>query len=114
MGHFRVKGPRQHQLPASASRQETGNLRAEQNPFIKDVFATSGQLSLCSRAGDSGVREKDTEAMAACDAVDDMRGLEGWMQGEPHASTPRPHPSRAVPRPEKRCHDGKGAANLQL
>lgn len=109
-----LKGPKQHQLPATASRQETDNLRAEQNPFIKDVCATSGQLSLCSKAGDSGVHEKDMETMAACDAADVMRGLEGWIQEAPHAAMARPHSSRAAPNPKSCYYNGKGAADLQL
>ena len=109
-----LKGPKQHQLPATASRQETDNLRAEQNPFIKDVCATSGQLSLYSRAGDSGAHKKDMETTAACDAVDATRGLEGWIQEAPHAAMARPHSSRAAPNPESCCSNGEGAADFQL
>ena len=122
-GHFRAKGLQQHQLPATASGQATGNPGAEQHPFIKDVWVTSGQLSLCARAGDSRVHQEDMEtcksmdaiAGAACDSTDIMRGLEGWRRrgwrGAGNAclhAQATPH-QRCLYVPRRHCcYDGKG------
>lgn len=52
--------------------------------------------------------------MAACDAMDVMRGLEGWIQEVLHAAVARLYSSRAAPNPKSRCYNSKGAADLQL
>lgn len=107
VGHFRAKGPKQHQLPATASRQETNNLRAEQNPFIKDIVQHQVSFKLYSRAGDSGAHEKDMETTAACDAVDATRPGRMDTRGATccHGQAPL---QQGCPSPS--CYNGEGAA----